>query len=208
MKAIFLLVLTHVSVCCAVAQVAQEAGPVVNGRPMSYWLRTWVEKTTNVSQRVEAQKAFKQAGPNVIPYLLDQLTVGDAVSRRTDESDPDSVEERRQALEQTIAAEAALRYMGSCVTSAIPELSTLMASTNYGAVRAAAEILSGLGPQGVHVLVGGLTNTNKEAREIIPGVLRHMATSDAGRNLLPEFPALFSSLDTLPTEKAFDSARF
>lgn len=204
MKAFSLLLFAYVAVSCAAAEGTQESGPVVNGRPMSYWLHTWVEKTTNVSQRVEAQKAFKQAGTNVIPYLLDQLTVGDAVSGRTDESDPDSVEERRQALERTIAAEAALRDMGLCVTSAIPELTKLMASTNYGAVQAAAEILSDLGPQGARLLVSGLTNANKEAREVVPGVLRHMAMQSAGTNLLAELPALFSSLDTLPMDKAFD----
>jgi HEAT repeat protein len=204
MRSLLFLLVAHLMVSCAVSQEVKESGPVVNGRPMSHWLRTWGEKTTNVNQRVEAEKAFKQAGTNVIPYLLNQLTAGDVVSARTDESNPVSVEERRQAVERTIAAEAALRYMGSCVTSAIPELTKLMASTNYGAVETAAEILSDLGPQGVHVLVQGLTNSNKEAREAIPGVLRHMATKDAGTNLLSELPALFSSLDTLPMKKAFD----
>ncbi|WCJ58628.1 HEAT repeat domain-containing protein [Fontisphaera persica] len=204
MKTFFFLLVAHLTATCAAAQKVKESGPVVNGRPMSYWLRTWVEKTTNVSQRIEATKAFKQAGTNVIPYLLDQLTVGDAVSARTDPSDPNSVEERKQALEQTIAAEAALRYMGSCVTSAIPELTKLMASTNSGAVVAAAEILSDLGPAGVRVLVRGLTNTNHEARQAIPGVLRHMATRNAGTNLLAELPALFNALDTLPMDAAFD----
>jgi HEAT repeat protein len=204
MKTLFFLMVAHFAGACAVAQEVHESGPVVNGRPMSFWLRTWVEKTTNVSQRVEAQKAFERAGTNVIPYLLDQLAAGDAARAHEDRSDPDSVEERRQAVGRTIAAEAALRYMGSRVAYAIPELTKLMASTNYDAVRAAAEILSGLGPQGVHVLVNGLTNANQEAREAIPGVLRHLAMGDAATNLLAELPALFNSLDTLPMNKAFD----
>jgi len=201
MKTLFLLFVTCVMLS---RSAAQDSGPIVNGRPLSYWLRTWAEKTTNVSQRVEAQRAFKEAGTNVIPYLLDQLTASDAVRSRTDRNGPDIVEELRQAVEREIAAEAALRYMGLCVTSATPELTKLMASTNYGAVRAAAEVLSDLGPQGVHLLVSGLTNANKEAREEIPRVLRHMATTSSGTNLLAELPALFRSLDTLSMDGAFD----
>lgn len=200
MKTVVLFLVVFLTVCCAAAQQTQEPGPVVNGRPMSFWLRTWVEKTTNVSQRAEARRAFEQAGTNVIPYLLHELTVGDVVEKRGTAS----VEEVKHALERTIAAEAALRYMGSSVTSAIPELTNLLASTNYGAVKAAAEILSDLGAQGTHALISGLSNTNKEARDAIPGVLRHMATRNAGTNLLVELPALFTSLDMLPIDKAFD----
>ena len=152
---------------------------------------------------------FKQLGTNVIPYLLSELTVGDLAQK----SGTTNVEQVRQSIGRSIAAEAALRYMGSSVTSAIPELTKMMASTNFGAVEAAAEILSDLGPQGAHVLVGGLRNTNEEAREAIPRVLRFMAMGNSGTNvlggksaanLLGELPALFDGLDTLPMTEAFD----
>jgi HEAT repeat protein len=200
MKSLFFFVVAYMTMYWAVAQELDESGPEVNGHRMSYWLRTWVEKTTNVNQRTEAQRAFKQAGTNVIPFLLSELTVGDVVYK----SGSASLEEVKQALERTIAAEAALRYMGLSVTSAIPEPTNLMASTNHGAVKAAAEILSDLGPAGVHALVSGLTNANSEARKVIPGVLSHMAMKNSGTNLLAELPALFHSLDTLPISAAFD----
>lgn len=173
----------------------QESGPVVNGQPLAFWLRTWVDKSSSTSQRADAERAFRQAGTNAIPHLLNELTVGDLVEK----SATASVKEIRQALERTIAAEGALRFMGPCVTSSIPQLANLMASTNYGAVTAAAEVLSGLGPQGTHVLVSGLTNANAEAREAIPRVLRNMGT-----NLVVELPALFNSLDALPADAASD----
>lgn len=194
-----LLLTGLVFLCCASGRTTEELGPLVNGRPMSFWLRAWSQKTTNASQRAEARRAFEQAGTNVIPYLLKELTVGDAVAT----SGTATVEEVKDALERSIAAEAALRYMGMCVTSAIPDLIKLLASTNCGAVQAAAEILSDLGPQGVRALLRGLTNTNEEARQVIPSVLWHLATRPAGTNLLAELPALFSSLDSLPMNSAF-----
>ena len=75
---------------------------------------------------------FKQLGTNVIPYLLSELTVGDLAQK----SGTTNVEQVRQSIGRSIAAEAALRYMGSSVTSAIPELTKMMASTNFGAVEA------------------------------------------------------------------------
>ena len=204
MKTLFLLLGVHLAVSCAAAEDVQDAEPVVNGRPMSYWLRTWAERTSEYSQRAEAEKAFKQAGTNVIPYLLSQLTAADGPLARENPNDPDSVEEVRQALNLEDGAQAALRIMGSCVTSAIPQLITLLSSTNHRAVYAAAWILSDLGPQGTDVLVRAFSSTNKHAREVVPHVLRHMARQASRTNLWPHFSVLFSSLDTLPMEKAFD----
>jgi hypothetical protein len=61
------LLLSFVTCVMLSRAVAQDSGPIVSGRPLSFWLRTWVEKTTNIDQRVEAQRAFEQAGTNVIP---------------------------------------------------------------------------------------------------------------------------------------------
>jgi hypothetical protein len=204
MKTLLLLLGVHLALSSTAAEDLKDAEPVINGRPMSYWLRIWAERTSKYSQRAEAEEVFKQAGTNAIPYLLSQLTVADTALAREKPNDPDSVEEVRQALNVEAGAQAALRIMGSCVTSAIPQLITLLGSTNYRAANAAAWILSDLGPQGMEVLVRALSSTNKHAREVVPHVLRYMANQASRTNLWPHFSVLFSSLDTLPMEKAFD----
>jgi len=203
MKAPLLYIVVLV-VSAFAAEETPDPSPVINGHPLSFWLSTWVDRSSSPGQRIEAQRTFEQAGTNVIPYLLEQLVVGDEVSAHTDESDPDSIEKRRLAIERLIAAEAALRFMGARTVSAIPEYEHLLTSTNHGAAQAAAEILSDLGPHGTRILVDNLTSTNSVTREVIPGVLRDMASKNTRTNLFAEIPALFNSLDSLPMEKAFD----
>lgn len=195
MKNFLFALLTHLMVACACAR-GGESGPIVSGRPFSFWLRTWVEKSSSANQRAEAQRAFKQAGTNTIPYLLNELTAAGEVEKRGTAS----VEDVRQAELRSVAAEAALRFMGSAVTSAIPQLTKLLASTDYGTVRSAAEILSGLGPQGIHSLVSGLTNASTtDSRTAIAAVLRNMGT-----NIVADVAAIFNSLEGLPKSAAFD----
>lgn len=47
-----------------------ETGPVVNGHHLSFWLRTWVDKSSSQKEQQDAEKSISQAGTNVIPYLL------------------------------------------------------------------------------------------------------------------------------------------
>ena len=192
MKKLFFILAFLVIVSC---MVAVESGPVVNGNPLDFWLRTWVDKSTSAADRQRAEEAIKQLGTNTIPYLITKLSALEELQKAS----APSTEEIRQAVRCSGSAAGALGLLGQSVTSAIPQLTMLMNSENSDTVGSAAGVLAGLGPSGARAMLVGLKNSNPDAQAATAAALRGMGT-----NVFGEVSSLFSSVDLLDKGPAFD----
>jgi hypothetical protein len=172
-----------------------DSGPIVNGRPLSYWLLKLVDKSGTAAERTSADRAVKLLGTNALPYLI----IGLSLPETTEDSPSYSAQQLQRAITLSGGAVAAFGVLGRDAAYATPDLAKLMSSQNYYTVQNAATVLSKLGPIGARTMIGGLTNRN-------PSI--HLATSSLlmtmGTNLDAEVPALFASLDHLDTPAAFN----
>jgi hypothetical protein len=173
----------------------QEPPPVVDGQPLNFWLLTLVDKSSSDVQREGARQAIKKAGTNAIPYLLAELSVVERVER----SGSPSTDDLSMAIRKSGAATRAFELLGQDASPALPQFAKMMNSGNQNTVVAAARILLGFGPLGVHAIVVGLTNDNLRARASTASALR-----GAGTNALAEVPFLFHALEGLEKDAAFD----
>lgn len=165
---------------------AQASEPSYNGKPLSEWLLILKIGYTSAgehAERADAREAIQQIGTNAIPTLLDILGATDrnkgwVLSRLKSKGF------RRMYHNQNVPTDdlqdtgvEAFGLLGTNAISAIPKINKLF--RDWETCSPAAQVLAGLGMEGVAALTNGLASKNDNIRGITIWAIGEKSSMDS-----------------------------
>jgi hypothetical protein len=164
----------------------QAAEPSYNGKPLSEWLLILKIGYTSADERAEradAREAIQQIGTNAIPTLLDILGAternkGWVLSRLKSKGFRKMYHNQNVPTDdlQDTGVEA-FGLLGTNATPAIPKINKLF--RDWETCSPAAQVLAGLGPEGVAVLTNGLASENDDIRGVTIWAIGEKSSMDS-----------------------------
>lgn len=156
---------------------ARSAVPSFNGRTLDDWLS---EKEGIAPISDEAAAAIRNMGTNALPRLLELLSHEDSAIRawayvHLPGWSPVSL--TPYYVIQGRGAEG-IKALGSSAKPAVPALARMFYNSDNGSQSDVAEALMAIGPEGVSIVQGGLTNANPMVRCAAVTSLSEMAATN------------------------------